>query len=74
MLDLQALLRNAVAELDREQETERRRTRASDERAARVFLSHLDPESQEGMWFEALAERFPSRIEAAIAYLRDVKK
>lgn len=74
MLDLQRLLRDAVADLDREQETERRLERSREERAARVFLDKLDSESQEGMWFEALAERFPTRIEAAIAYLRDVKR
>ncbi|MFO0734963.1 MAG: hypothetical protein U0270_03755 [Labilithrix sp.] len=67
MLDLQKMLRDAVAELDRETELDQRQ-------AARAFLRNLDPGSQEGMWFEALAERFPSRLEAAVAYLRDVKR
>jgi hypothetical protein len=43
------------------------------ERRARHFLAALDPDSVEGMWFEALAEGFPTRLEAAIVYLRDVK-
>lgn len=67
MLDLQKMLRDAVAELDRETELDQRQ-------AARAFLKSLDPSSQEGMWFEALAERFPSRLEAAVVYLRDVKR
>ena len=67
MLDLQKMLRNAIAELDRETEQEQRQS-------ARTFLKNLDPNSQEGMWFEALAEKFPSRLDAAVAYLRDVKR
>lgn len=39
------------------------------ERDARRFLATLDPSSQDGMWFEAFAESFPSRLAAAIAYL-----
>jgi hypothetical protein len=41
---------------------------------ARQFLRDLDPESQEGMWFEAFAERFESRQAAALMYVRDVKR
>ena len=67
MLDLRKMMRDAIAELDRETELEERQ-------AARAFLKSLDPNSQEGMWFEALAEKFPSRLEAAVAYLRDVKR
>lgn len=67
MLDLQKMLRDAVAELDRE-------TLQDQRQAARAFLKDLDPHSQEGMWFDAMAERFPSRLEAAVAYLRDVKR
>lgn len=67
MLDLQKMLRDAVAELDRETAVEQRDT-------AKAFLRNLDSNSQEGMWFEAIAERFPTRLDAAIAYLRDVKR
>lgn len=73
MRDLQQLLRNAVAELDRETEAALRTARAREERAARTFLDGLDPSSQEGMWFDAVAASFASRVDAAIAYLRDVK-
>jgi hypothetical protein len=59
MLDLRKMMRDAIAELDRETELEH-------DRAARAFLKNLDPHSQEGMWFEALAEKFPNRLEAAL--------
>lgn len=49
------------AELGREREDEARR-----------FLARLDPDSSEGMWFDAVAGSFPSRLEAAIAYLESV--
>ena len=74
MLDLQRMLRDVVAELDREEAAQRRRESTHAETEARAFLARLDPESQEGMWFEAVAEKFPSRIDAAIAYLREVKR
>jgi len=64
---LQKMLRDAVAELDRETEKDQRV-------AAETFLRNLDPESQEGMWFDAMASQFPSRLAAAVAYLRDVKR
>ncbi len=72
-MDLHRLLEDVVAELDREEELGRQAARATTERAARRFLEGLDPGSQEGLWFEAVAERFPSRLDAAIAYVRDVK-
>ncbi len=67
MIDLQKILRDAVAELDRE-------TAGKDRASARNFLARLDPDSQEALWFEALAEKYPSRLDAAVAYLRDVKR
>jgi hypothetical protein len=39
------------------------------EAEARRFLAALDPDSSEGMWFDAVAASFPSRLEAAIAYV-----
>jgi len=42
-------------------------------RDARHFLAELDADSAEGMWFDAVAESFPSRLDAAIAYVRGVK-
>ena len=44
------------------------------EQEARQFLKDLDSDSQEGMWFEAFAERFESRFAAALMYVRDVKR
>jgi hypothetical protein len=44
----------------------------SDLERARTFLRVLDPESAEGEWFEAIAAGFPSRLDAALAYVRQV--
>ena len=41
---------------------------------ARRFLGSLDVDSQEGMWFEAFAEGFPSRLDAAVVYVKDMKR
>ena len=46
---------------------ERRHERDLREKAQRM-LDELDPESQEGLWFEAFAELFSSRFDAAVAY------
>ncbi len=62
--DLLAALRAEVTEVEERDERER----------AQQFLAALDPESSEGMWFDAVAETFPSRLAAAIAYVRDVKR
>jgi hypothetical protein len=44
------------------------------ERRAKHFLATLDADSAEGMWFEALAAGFATRLEAALVYVRDVKQ
>ncbi len=44
---------------------------AERERDARRFLEALDPSSQEGMWFDAFAASFRSRLDAALAYLEE---
>jgi predicted ribosome quality control (RQC) complex YloA/Tae2 family protein len=36
---------------------------------AQVWLEQLEPLSQEGLWFEQFAEGYPSKLEAAIAYI-----
>lgn len=74
MEDLQRLLAAAVAELDREDVATQRESAQREERAARAFLARLDADSQEGMWFDAVATAFPSRLHAAVAYLREVKR
>ena len=59
------MLTQVCAELDVAERTER-------EAKARRFLARLDPHSTEGMWFEAVAGSFPSRLDAAIAYVEAV--
>lgn len=41
--------------------------------AAQAWLKELDPLSDEGLWFEALADKYPSRLEAAIDYLQALR-
>ncbi len=43
-------------------------------RQAEKWLANLDPSSDEGMWFNQLAESYPSKLEAAINYLRTLDK
>jgi hypothetical protein len=69
---LRTLLAHAVAEL--EPHASQARAPENLDVAARRFLKTLDPDSQEGMWFAALAEGYPSPLEAAKVYLRDVKR
>jgi hypothetical protein len=38
-------------------------------KAAQEWLKKLDPYSDEGFWFGQFAEHYPSKLEAAIAYL-----
>ncbi|MDJ0648608.1 MAG: hypothetical protein QNJ60_07855 [Xenococcaceae cyanobacterium MO_188.B19] len=38
-------------------------------RQAEKWLENLDPTSDEGMWFNQLAESYPSKLDAAINYL-----
>ena len=64
-MDLFDLARDVVAELEREEEA-----RFTEE--ARRFLRDLVPDSQEGMWFDAIAGSYPSRLAAAIAYVKTV--
>jgi hypothetical protein len=61
---LRWVLRDVVETMDAEAERDLR-----DE--ARSFLASLDVDSQEGMWFEAFAEGFPSRLDAAVVYVKD---
>lgn len=67
MIDrLRWILHDVVATMDAETERDLRGE-------AGRFLASLDVESQEGMWFDAFAEGFPSRLDAALAYVKDMK-
>ena len=43
-------------------------------RQAEKWLANLDPSSDEGMWFNQLAESYPSKLEAAISYLQTLEQ
>lgn len=40
------------------------------QQSAIAWLKQLDPLSTEGLWFEKFAEKYSSKLEAAIAYLQ----
>lgn len=41
-------------------------------RRAKAWLENLDPLSSEGIWFEKFAEKYSSKLAAAIDYLQDL--
>ncbi|MDZ8105857.1 MAG: hypothetical protein RM338_09590 [Nostoc sp. DedQUE12a] len=71
---------DAAEELKRQQELEQERIRQEQLKAkqlealkvqAKEWLAKIDPFSPEGLWFERFAESYPSKLEAAIEYLRN---
>ncbi|MBD2559932.1 salt stress protein, Slr1339 family [Nostoc sp. UIC 10607] len=71
---------DAAIELKRQQELEQERIRQEQLKAkqlealkveAKKWLAKVDPLSSEGLWFERFAESYPSKLEAAIEYLRN---
>ncbi|MBE9002220.1 hypothetical protein IQ274_29445 [Nostoc sp. LEGE 12447] len=70
---------DAAIELQKQQELEKERIRQEQLKAkqleglkiqAKEWLAKVDPLSSEGLWFERFAESYPSKLEAAIEYLR----
>lgn len=59
--------RNKQEIINQEQQKQLKRKRLT--RQAEKWLSNLDPTSEEGIWFNQLAESYPSKLEAAISYL-----
>lgn len=47
----------------------RKEKQAQLKKKASLWLKKLDSYSDEGFWFEQFAEKFPTRLDAAIAYL-----
>jgi hypothetical protein len=56
------------------QEQQKQLQRKQLTRQAEKWLANLDPVSDEGMWFNQLAESYPSKLEAAIHYLSTLKQ
>lgn len=70
---------DAIAELKKQQELEQEKVQKAQIQAqkfaalhseAEAWLKQLDPLSSEGIWFERFAQSYPSKSEAAIAYLQ----
>jgi hypothetical protein len=72
--------RDQVEELRKQQELQQERIRQAQLQAQQLealqkrgqeWLDKLDPFSSEGLWFERFAEGYPSKLAAAIEYLRN---
>jgi hypothetical protein len=72
--------RDQVEELRRQEELEQEKIRQQQlqtkqlealNNSAKEWLDKLDPFSPEGLWFERFAEGYPSKLAAAIEYLRN---
>ena len=59
---------NNLAAIQQE-ELRRQRTRKALTRQAQQWLKNLDPNSDEGLWFEEFSYSYESKLEAAIDYL-----
>jgi hypothetical protein len=57
---------------DNEAQREKRRQQALEQKA-RLWLSKLNPQSEEGRWFEEFAYSYDSRVKAAMDYLEALK-
>jgi len=57
-----------AAEQQRQAQLQQAR-RAAVSRTAETWLKNLDPLSTEGLWFNQFAEKYTSKLEAAIDYL-----
>ena len=57
-----------IIEARRQQELEEQR-KAERLKNAETWLNDLDPNSDEGFWFESFAINYPSKLEAALDYL-----
>jgi len=64
------------AQRQREWEAEQRRLQQLEEqrkadrlKKAETWLKELDPNSDEGFWFESFAVNYPSKLDAALEYL-----
>lgn len=65
------LKRNQQEIVSQEQQKQLQRKQLSQK--AKTWLANLDPISEEGMWFNQLAESYPSQLDAAIDYLSTLK-
>jgi hypothetical protein len=82
MNDLEKLLRSVKEEVEKHetkiapqaQSAQPQRLRILQESDALEFLQKLKPGSPDAKWFERFATHYPSRQEAAIAYLESLRE
>jgi predicted ribosome quality control (RQC) complex YloA/Tae2 family protein len=72
-----------VEELRKQQEQQQQQIRQQQLKAqklealkirAKAWVESIDPLSSEGLWFEKFAEKYPSKLEAALEYLQEIEE
>lgn len=69
--------RRAQQELELERQRQAEKEKKLQElyaKKAQEFLKKLDPKSNEAVWFEKMATNYPTRLEAAVAYLQALEE
>lgn len=70
--DIEQLLSEVKADYtQKERELEQQKAKEKNRRAI-AWLKTLDPMSSEGLWFEEFAAKYPSKVAAAVDYLRSL--
>ncbi|MES1023659.1 hypothetical protein ABN584_12260 [Gloeocapsa sp. BRSZ] len=70
--DIEQLLNEVKADYaQKERELEQQKAKERYRRAI-AWLKTLDPLSSEGLWFEQFATKYPSKVAAAVDYLRSL--
>lgn len=70
--DIEHLLSEVKTDyVQKNRELERHKAKEMEKQAI-AWLRNLDPMSSEGLWFEQFAQKYPSKVTAAIDYLRSL--
>ena len=63
-----------LVEARQREEEKRQRRRQALTRQAQEWLTRLDPNSDEGLWFEEFSYSYSSKLEAAVNYLEALRE
>ena len=63
-----------LVEARQREEEKRQRRRQALTGKAQEWLTHLDPNSDEGLWFEEFSYSYSSKLEAAVDYLEALRE
>ena len=72
--NVERLLSEVKADYQRKQQKAQQQKIKEIEAQAISWLKNLDPMSSEGLWFTDFAKKYPSKIAAAVEYLRSLSE